>query len=202
MRLFLSYHPTPDEVVALQRWQRDFRHAMESQTPHLAEEVRWTKSSQFHLTIEFFGEVKTDERVRLEQAIALAAGPAESAPVTIDGVGSFPVYRAPQVLWFRVHQSEQLMNLQRQIRIGLLDAGYHFETGYFPHVTMGRLKKTKGITSAELDAFCALVDRFTEALMEQPVVWPGREIALMQSRPASGGPQYTCLQTFTVGTSS
>jgi len=200
MRLFLSYHPTPDEVVALQQWQHDFRHAMESQTPHLADEVRWTKSSQFHLTIEFFGEVKTEARPRLEEAIALAVGAAESAPVRIDGVGSFPVYRAPQVLWFRVHQSAELMNLQRVIRLGLLDAGYHFETGYFPHVTMGRLKKQKGTAPGEVDAFCALVDRFNEALMEKPVIWPGREIALMQSRPGSGGPQYTCLETFTVGT--
>ena len=198
MRLFLSFNPGLAEIDQLIERQTRLRHAMESRTPTLADMVRWTRSNQFHLTMEFLGDLKRDALNSISPLIAETAKQVKAGAVIIDGIGSFPVYRAPQVLWLRVRQGDGLMALQRRLRVQLTEAGMKFEAGYFPHITIGRLKKTRA-PAMEVDAFCALVDQMTDELQNDPVSWPAKQLSLMQSRPATGGPEYRCLESYPVG---
>lgn len=198
MRLFLSFNPGLAEIDQLIDRQTRLRHAMESRTPVLAEMVRWTRSNQFHLTMEFLGDLTRARLNDITPLIAETAKQVQAGAVIVDGVGSFPVYRAPQVLWLRVRQGEGLMELQRRIRVHLMEAGMKFDAGYFPHITIGRLKKTAA-PAAEVDAFCALIDQMTDELQNHPVTWPAKQLTLMQSRPTAGGPEYRCLEIYPVG---
>ncbi len=198
MKVFLSFNPSVAEAEMLAALQSNVRHAMEAQLPLLAAAVRWTRISQFHVTVEFLGDLSAARLGELEPAIAAAAAASPPDAVTVDGLGAFPVYRAPQVIWLRVRQSPGVMELQRLLRLHLMERGFRFDNAYFPHITIGRLKKT-ALAGPDIEAFCGLVDRFRDSFQKEPLTWPTRQLALMRSRHASGGAEYACIQTYRVG---
>jgi RNA 2',3'-cyclic 3'-phosphodiesterase len=107
---------------------------------HGVEGARWVSLSQFHITLEFIGEVDSgtcdDAMVALEQV--------EAAPFTlgIRGVGTFPPRRPARVLWAGLTPSPELEQLQADIRGALLEAGIEGEgRAFHPHITLARFKQ-------------------------------------------------------------
>jgi len=198
MRLFLAIHPRAEEVARLQELQMTVRRALESRLPRVEEQMRWTRPGQFHLTIEFLGEVEPSLLEQLRTEFAAAARMAESVRVVIDGLGAFPVYRPPQVLWFRVRREAGLGELQRLTRLLLVERGFSFETAQFPHLTAGRLRKVR-MGGDEIRIFGGMLDRFCEEWADGVVEWTVDRMMLMESHPARGGVEYGCLEEYVLG---
>jgi len=124
---------------------------------------RPTQPEDFHITLVFLGDLDAQVRACAEQAAArLRAAPFS---LTLDRLGCFP--RA-QVLWCGASQRPQpLLDLIQALQGGLLVCGFRPERRPFePHVTLAR--KVHPLPTREL---------------EQPVVWPVSEIALVIARP-------------------
>ncbi|MBV8279984.1 MAG: RNA 2',3'-cyclic phosphodiesterase, partial [Verrucomicrobia bacterium] len=112
VRLFFSINPPPDVIHHLSAIQSEVRRVLETGfDPKRA--VRWTRPTQFHLTILFLGNVPPAEIASLETAAnELMASLKELPILTLSGLGSFPAFHRPRVLWVGCRSNGLLQQLQ------------------------------------------------------------------------------------------
>jgi 2'-5' RNA ligase len=96
------------------------------------------------------------------------------------GVGAFPSVAKPSVLWVGVEAPAALSALQREIEAAMVELGFDpEERAYHPHITVGRIKETRGASAAELW-------KSEVALGSSPL----SEIVVYESRTRSAGAEY------------
>lgn len=97
----------------------------------------FTHNANFHLTLEFIGEVSAEEIARLgellEQTTVLPPAELRSA-----GLGEFHI-KGGRLIWLGVQPNVSLMALQTELRELLAYSGFTPEDRpYRPHITLGR----------------------------------------------------------------
>jgi 2'-5' RNA ligase len=124
---------------------------------------RSTHPGDLHITLVFLGDLDTRVRACAEQAADRVRS--ASFSLTLDRLGCFPRAR---VVWCGASQRPQsLLQLLQELNSGLLGCGFRPERRSFElHVTLAR--KARPLPAREL---------------EQPVVWPVTEFALVLARP-------------------
>lgn len=131
MRAFLAIE-LPDVVrEELARAQRHLRDALGD------EAVGWTPAENWHLTLEFLGEVEDPAPVvAAARAVCAAAAPLDLA---LGAVGSF----GARVLWVGVEgpDAARLASLVASLEQALAPLGFPPEgRPYSPHITLGRVR--------------------------------------------------------------
>lgn len=105
--------------------------------------VRWEKPEKIHLTLAFLGQL---DQVKLpigQKAVALAAQEIKPFAVSFKGLGAFPDFIKPRIVWVGLKGDlKSLAALQKSIRSELKKAGLWFdEKPFIPHLTIGRVKR-------------------------------------------------------------
>ena len=183
-RGFLAVVPPP----AVLRWTESAIDDAATAVAPVVDGLRWTRSEQRHLTLQFLGPVADAE--------ALAGAVAESvrsvAPFTLSlgGAGAFPNSRRASVLWIGVHDgAEQLEALAAQVTRATETLGYETEDRpYRPHVTLARAGRTR-----DLREMVAAVDAHDPSL-----TWTVDEIVLFDSDTRRDGAVHTERATFSL----
>ncbi len=142
--------------------------------------ARWVDPENFHITLDFIGEVDGPLAREIDGALGEVAGP--SFELRLSGVGSFGRSK-PHALWAGVEKARSLIELQSDSSRALSRLGIRLEQRrYRPHVTLARLKQADGAIlasylsrHARFDTDWFTVDRFV----------------LMSSRPSKGGGPYS-----------
>ena len=133
MRLFLALELEPATAEALHLALAP----LERREPGLA----WTPPSRLHLTLKFLGD-GDDQRVAdlLPMMDRLASGHAPFE-MTLGGVGAFPNFRRPRVVWMGVESEPRLELLHHDVELACAELGYEIEGRPFrPHVTVARVR--------------------------------------------------------------
>ncbi|MGL4649207.1 MAG: RNA 2',3'-cyclic phosphodiesterase, partial [Caldilineaceae bacterium] len=144
MRLFVAVElPVSAQSnlrVVQQRLDAHLRAAALQQT------LRWTAPENIHLTLRFLGETSAAQRVSIEAGLARVAQ--EHAPhiVEIVGLGVFPSFRRPSVLWAGLRGTPQamavLMAMQAACEQVAREAAFPAEDRPFsPHLTLARFRR-------------------------------------------------------------
>lgn len=97
----------------------------------------FTHNANFHLTLEFIGEVSAEEIARLgdllEQITVMPPAVLRSA-----GLGEFHI-KGGRLIWLGIQPDDYLMALQSELRDLLAYSGFTPEDRpYRPHITLGR----------------------------------------------------------------
>lgn len=114
--------------------------------------ARWTPPANFHLTLRFIGETRSDVAEEVDHA--LAAIRARAFPLALSGTGIFNRAGRASALWAGVERSEPLEHLRNKIetalqRIGLVPERKRFQ----PHVTLARVDGiAEGVVAAWVQA--------------------------------------------------
>lgn len=107
--------------------------------------VRWVEPENYHLTLKFLGDVKSDRAKEIEEALDEVAGKTEPFSLSVGGFGAFPTIRRPKVIWMGVDATPALRCLKQDVEWALTDLGYDRETRAFhPHLTLGRAETEGG----------------------------------------------------------
>jgi 2'-5' RNA ligase len=150
--------------------------------------IRWTLPEQWHLTLQFLGNVRADAVGELILALQRAVTGCTPFQLVIRDLGAFPSPQRPRVLWVGLAgEVDSLLRLQAGIVEQCSVFGSHSEERKFhPHLTLGRVK-----------SFGPETRRIGEVIGQARRVdlgeWPVTEITLMQSHLSPKGSRYTVL---------
>lgn len=147
--------------------------------------MRWVKPHNLHFTLRFLGEIPTAQVARAVVAAREAARRVGPFTITIAGLGAFPSFERPQVVWIgSLRGGEDLERLAAVLNAALGRQGFPGDARAFrPHLTLGRARDDRRWG----DLVRALQLHRDEALGRQDV----RQVAVMESRLTPDGPIYT-----------
>jgi 2'-5' RNA ligase len=101
--------------------------------------VRWVREDALHLTLKFLGEVAAEREAEVVAALGRAAVGARPLSLVVRGLGVFPDFRRPRVVWLGVEGEPALELLQHRLEQELGPLGFPPEGRPFrPHLTLGR----------------------------------------------------------------
>jgi 2'-5' RNA ligase len=150
---------------------------------------RFTRSTPFHLTLAFVGDVQNDDLNQLHAVVAESVSRFEPVELRFDGLGAFPSPRRPRVIWagLAARNPELLNDLRQALTAAVTKFGYPCEDARFhPHVTLGRFKPG-GRGPCELTA---IVERYRSWSCGS---FTASEVVGFASRQGGAGPRYDAL---------
>lgn len=156
-------------------------------------DVKWTRPDQFHVTLKFLGEISAPAVDRVVASTESAVSGRTPFSLTFQGVGAFPGWSTPRVLWSGVADGrDALMRLAHEVETALTKAGFApWDRPFKPHMTLGRIRSMGPGTDVGAAAL-ALADH---------VAGPERveRVVVYQSRLTPRGPIYTEIASLPLG---
>ena len=149
--------------------------------------VSWVAPERLHLTVKFLDE--QPESVVDPLAASLAAVTARHPPLSLEleGLGAFPNFRRPRVVWLGVRPDPKLELLHHDVELGCARLGFEVEGRPFrPHLTLGRVRVDAPKESGRSLAAAARAVHFRERAAVS-------SLDVMRSDLAPGGSRYTVL---------
>lgn len=173
MRLFVAVRPPADVLEAVEEVVAPARRALVG--------PRWTTPDQWHLTIQFLGQVPDEQVTDVSRALE-SVSKIQPFPVRLGGGGAFPRVSRGRVIWLGVTAgAEGVADLARAVNVALAPLGFEPEEHeYHAHLTLARLKVPGDVGPA------------VETLGDGPVggAFVVSEVVLYQSRLSRAGARY------------
>ena len=190
LRLFIALN-LPEAV------QKGLAAVQQNLQPLTGSLVKWVEPKNMHLTLEFLGDVDDSQVALLKEILQQTAGDCPAINLSLKGVGAFPHWRSPRVIWVGlagdIHPLKQLQNNLHQ---ALLKQGFRLEHKAFkPHLTLGRVKQrfqSKSAFPANVNLDLEKTAAKQTGLLK-PEVFTLNRVELMQSVLTREGPIYTVL---------
>jgi len=153
--------------------------------------VRWVQVKNIHLTLKFLGDVSISNIQVLQDSLQVEASSFHPFEIKVGGLGAFPSFHRPRVIWIGVAAPQELYALQRRIEIEAERLGYaRDEQRFSPHLTLGRLARNASV--AEVHQIGEILEQIkVETLGEMQV----QGVNLYKSDLQPSGAVYTCLYT-------
>lgn len=147
--------------------------------------LRWVRPRNLHFTLRFLGEVQTAQLARAVVAAREAARTVRPFVVTIAGLGAFPSFERPQVVWIGSSEgAEALEALAARVEESLVRARFPISSRRFrPHLTLGRSKDER-----KWGDLVRTLHRFRDAVVGEERI---EAITVMESHLTPDGPIYT-----------
>jgi RNA 2',3'-cyclic 3'-phosphodiesterase len=148
-------------------------------------EAYFKTAEQFHLTLEFLGEIRREQIDKIEipsQAINEFAG----TELSIETLGGFPSEQQAKKLWLGIRKEPRLENLRIKIREMLSLQGLAREQAdFFPHITVANLDRAQDIS------------RVLQGLQPMGPLFsiPAEIVSIYQSEPGPMGSTYKILSS-------
>jgi len=143
--------------------------------------LRWTRRSQWHVTLQFLGAV--DDTGSLEDALREAMRAVPPMTARLGGGGAFPQPRRGSVLWLGIVEgAAELGALAAAVTSATATAGFESERRPFrPHITLARSRDTADLRP------------IVDALGEEPVgpAWRVEDVVLLASETRPEGARYS-----------
>ena len=156
------------------------------------EKASWVKPGNIHLTLKFLGDVDPEDLASIGERIEEAAIRRRSFSLRIGGLGAFPNFVRPRVIWTGVKTGgEHVCALAQDINVALSYCGFAHDSKKFnPHLTIARLKER--IDLRPYTNQYRQYDRIHGAEMSV------KTISLIQSQLHPTGAIYSTLQSYSL----
>ena len=182
MRIFLAINFAPEVRRAIAEASAPLRAA--------APDLSWIREPQLHLTVKFLGEQPDDMASRIADAMKIIAARNRVVDVEIGGIGAFPNFRRPRVVWIGVSPEPKLELLHHDVESACESLGLPLDGKPFrPHLTLARVKPR----AAQRDAMRNLARAAKSVSYVEEVVITS--IDLMESELTTVGSRYRLLSS-------
>ena len=150
------------------------------------QKASWTKQGNFHLTLKFLGDVHSERIDVVREAIQDVADAQPPFSIEFGGVGAFPNFTRPRVLWVGIKQGAlTVSNLAKAVNLELKRLGFPVDNRFHPHLTLARLRTPMNLKP--LQNILRQYDAIEGAVVKV------NEITLMRSQLHPKGAVYTPL---------
>ncbi|MGA7953944.1 MAG: RNA 2',3'-cyclic phosphodiesterase [Gloeobacterales cyanobacterium] len=141
--------------------------------------IRWVKPENLHITLHFLGEQNPDRLWAIQTAMEESAQAHRPFKISLGGLGVFPKWRHPSVLWIGANSEEDhLGRLARDLGVAL--ALKSAPRKFHAHVTLARLK-------GPIPDLATKVSQVPAQNLGSLLL---KSISLMQSQLSADSPQY------------
>ena len=110
--------------------------------------VKYVAAENIHLTLKFLGEIDEETAAGVRGAmceVGRAAAWGGGLRLGVGGLGYFPPRGAPRVIWAGVTDgADAVCRLQARLERELAGLGFEPERRFVPHLTLGRVKSSRG----------------------------------------------------------
>jgi len=153
--------------------------------------VRWVETKNLHLTLKFLGDVSAEELEKLAGAIELELVTHAPFTMSVAGLGVFPGYHQPRIIWVGLEAPNSLSSLQQSVDATAVRMAYLPEERPFsPHLTIGRVGQ--GSTQANRLKIRETLEAATSISIGPFEV---KAVTIFKSDLRPTGPVYTSLYT-------
>ena len=175
IRTFIAI-PLPGEVKAI---LAKLNQTLVAQVP--GRSVRWVNPQLMHITLRFLGDTLVTSLPALSDMLDDIAAQHGVFTLELGELGCFPNKKRPRVVWVGLSGNLDAAHaLKQDIEKSLLLLGWENEGRSFrPHLTIGRVKDSRGLRGFEWQADI------------ENVTVPVRSIQLIESELLHTGPIYT-----------
>lgn len=133
VRLFLAINFAPEVRRAVAEAAAPLR--------MLAPDLSWVREPQLHLTVKFLGEQPDDMAPRVAEAMRTVGARNRVVDAEIGGIGAFPNFRRPRVVWIGVTPEPKLELIHHDVESACESLGVPLDGKPFrPHLTLARVK--------------------------------------------------------------
>lgn len=154
----------------------------------VAPQLTWVREAALHLTVKFLGEQPPEMVPKLVEALRVVSERNKVIQVEIRGVGAFPNFRRPRVVWIGVTPDPKLELLHHDVESACEAVGVPLDGRPFrPHLTLARVKP-RAADAITLRRLAHAADEVT--LVEEVLI---TSVDLMQSEPGPSGSRYRLL---------
>jgi len=153
--------------------------------------VRWVQAKNIHLTLKFLGDVSVSNLQALKESLDAETLGRLPFEISVGGLGVFPSYHRPRVIWVGIDAPQELFSLQRRIELEAENLGYaHEEQKFSPHLTLGRL--AHHASTYEAHQIGEILESIKVETLGKVLV---QRVDLYKSDLQPSGAVYTCLYT-------
>lgn len=133
----------------------------------------WKLLENFHITLEFLGELDFNAIPALTDTLFKAVRDNKSFVLNIGGLGVFPSLNRPNTLWTTVKGGLlELNRLQNEIHVELAKNGFELEDRKFkPHITLASRPKLNDIDLSAINT-----KQLGEFIVDEVVLFESRAI--------------------------
>lgn len=153
---------------------------------------RPVKSHNIHLTLKFLGDATPQQIQSVKTCLEEIVLSQNLFRITFEGVGAFPNWNQPRVIWIGMRAPTELEKLFKIIDQSTENLGFPSEGRKFsPHLTLAR------VNSSMADPSFSHVIQTLKSLAPQPKIgeMTASQIHLYQSDLQPGGPVYSILSS-------
>ena len=180
MRLFLAINLEPDVRRAVVEAAAPLR----AVAPGLA----WVSEPRLHLTLKFLGEQPEEAVEPIASAMREVAAKQRTIAVELGGVGAFPNFQRPRVVWMGVTPAPKLELLHHDVECATSELGFELDGRPFrPHLTLARVKPRTG----DAASFSALARKAKTVDYAEEILVSSIDLMLSERSPA--GARYRLL---------
>jgi 2'-5' RNA ligase len=116
---------------------------LEEEVDRASGDVKLVSAENLHVTMKFLGDIGSGGVKAVHEVMRLVRE--NPFPMEAKGTGVFPNPRMARVLWVGVGVgSDEVVSIFRQLEAGLTKAGFPKERDFTPHITIGRVRSSKG----------------------------------------------------------
>jgi len=157
--------------------------------------ARWAREENIHLTIVFLGSIEANVVEDLKETVGSIAKGFTGFTVKLSGVGVFPNFRKPRVLWIGLDgDREGLSRLRDKLQDALTVFGLREEKRPFQaHLTLGRFKDRLD----DDEELKQVLERYHDMTSE---LYSLDELVLFKSDLKPSGPVYTKMASWPLKT--
>lgn len=166
----------------------DFINILKKQTG----DVKWVSQQNLHITLKFLGNTQDVLLPEIKESLLHIVSSYNPFYIKIYGTGIFPSRKNPKILWTGITNAEPLVELKGEIENAMELLGFEREDKQFrPHLTIGRVKSTRGINN--------IINELDRAKDRNFGVMQVDRVNIIKSTLKPGGSEYTSLDEIFFG---
>jgi 2'-5' RNA ligase len=188
-RLFVALLVPGTVKRAMTEMQEEFQQALGRDC------VRWTPPGQFHLTLRFLGDVRSEQVEDLKSSLHKVCQGRATFVLRARGFGFFPEQGFPRVLWVGVEsEQDQLGDLHREVEAATdVFTNERKEKSFSGHLTLGR---SKSLRPRDIGLLRRIEGGRQDRILGE---WTTSAVELIRSELAKGGATHSLLCKFDFG---
>ncbi|KMP11257.1 hypothetical protein UZ36_05065 [Candidatus Nitromaritima sp. SCGC AAA799-C22] len=187
LRLFLAIDIPSSAREAITTLQNRFK--------TLGFKASWVRPENIHLTLKFLSNTPSAQVPDIKQAVARAANLSTGFTATLSGIGVFPNFKKPRVLWVGMNDPQNHLQALRELIERQMELiGFPREKRNFnPHLTLARIKQSR---SGNRESFNRLKREIEAHPKFETEPFRADSVRLIQSQLTPEGSIYTVLEEF------